>query len=88
MIYRGGKLVLEVEQNVQEIVDHVQQVTQKSIGAIYKGSQLVWRTVYKAIKSCYSSGTWLGGHQMILGKIFNNLRNGKKRKLSKSNRKF
>ncbi len=60
MIYRGGKLVLEVEQNVQEIVDHVQQVTQKSIGAIYKGSQLVWRTVYKAIKSCYSSGTWLG----------------------------
>lgn len=60
MIYRGGKLVLEVEQNVQEIVEHVQQVKQKSIGAIYKGSQLVWRTVYKAIKSCYSSGTWLG----------------------------
>lgn len=60
MIYRGGKLVLEVEQNVQEIVDSVQQVTQLSIGAIYKGTQLVWRTIYKAIKSCYSSGTWLG----------------------------
>lgn len=60
MIYRGGKLVLEVEQNVQEIVDSVQQITQISIGAIYKGTQLVWRTVYKAIKSCYSSGTWLG----------------------------
>ena len=60
MIYRGGKLVLEVEQNVQEIVDNVQQITQKSIGAIYKGTQLVWRTVYKAIKSCYSSGIWLG----------------------------
>ena len=51
MIYRGGKLVLEVEQNV---------IPQKSIGAIYTGSQLVWRTVYKAIESCYSSGTWLG----------------------------
>ena len=60
MIYRGGKLVLEVEQNVQEIVDNVQQITQISSGAIYKGTQLVWRTVYKAIKSCYSSGTWLG----------------------------
>ena len=60
MIYRGGKLVLEVEQNVQEIVDSVQQITQISIGAIYKGTQLVWRTIYKAIKSCYSSGTWLG----------------------------
>ena len=60
MIYRGGKLVLEVEQNVQEIVDNVEQITQISIGARYKGTQLVWRTVYKAIKSCYSSGTWLG----------------------------
>ena len=60
MIYRGGKLVLEVEQNVQEIVDNVQQITQINIGAIYKGTQLVWRTVYKDIKSCYSSGTWLG----------------------------
>ena len=60
MIYRGGKLVLEVEQNVQEIVDSVQQITQISIGAIYKGTQLVWRTIQKAIKSCYSSGTWLG----------------------------
>lgn len=60
MIYRGDKLVLEVEQNVKEIVEQIEQVTQQSIGAIYKGSQLVWRTVYKAIKSCYSSGTWLG----------------------------
>ena len=60
MIYRGDKLVLEVEQNVKEIVEQIEQITQQSIGAIYKGSQLVWRTVYKAIKSCYSSGTWLG----------------------------
>jgi len=60
MIYKGGKLILEVDQNVKEVIEQVEQLTQKSIGAIYKGSQLVWRTVYKAIKSCYSSGTWLG----------------------------
>ena len=60
MIYRGGKLVLEVDQNIREIVDQIEQITQVSIGAIYKGTDLIWRTVYKAIKSCYSSGTWLG----------------------------
>ena len=87
MIYRGGKLVLEVEQNVQEIVDNVQQITQISIGAIYKGTQLVWRTVYKAIKSCYSSGTWLGDKPWTrddLWKAFQFLLNGKKRNSSKS----
>lgn len=60
MIYRGGKLIVQVEKNVLDLVNEVQQRTQKSIGAIYKGSQLVWLTVYNAIKSCYSSGTWLG----------------------------
>ena len=33
---------------------------QKNIGAIYQGTKLVWRTIYNAIKSCFSSGTWLG----------------------------
>ena len=60
MIYRNGELVLEISKNVREIVDQIQQTTQKSIGAIYKGSQLVWLTIYNAIKSCYGSGTWLG----------------------------
>jgi len=60
MIYKGNKLVLEVEQNVIEIINNSSTLVQKNIGAIYKGSQLIWRTIYKAIKSCYSSGTWLG----------------------------
>ena len=59
MIYRNGKLITEVHQNIKEFIDQIQQLVQKDIGAIYKGSQLVWVTVYNAIKSCYGSGTWI-----------------------------
>ena len=59
MIYRNGKPITEVHQNLKEFIDQVQQLVQKDIGAIYKGSQLVWVTVYNAIKSCYGSGTWI-----------------------------
>lgn len=59
MIYRNGKLITEVHQNIKEFIDYIQQLVQKDIGAIYKGSQLVWVTVYNAIKSCYGSGTWI-----------------------------
>ena len=59
MIYRNGKLITEVHQNLKEFIDQIQQLVQKDIGAIYKGSQLVWVTVYNAIKSCYGSGTWI-----------------------------
>lgn len=59
MIYRNGKLITEVHQNIKEFIDQIQQLVQKDIGAIYKGYQLVWVTVYNAIKSCYGSGTWI-----------------------------
>ena len=59
MIYRNGKLITEVHQNIRQLIDQVSQLTEQSIGAIYKGSQLVWVTVYNAIKSCYGSGTWI-----------------------------
>lgn len=59
MIYRNGKLVLEVSNNISEIVDQIEQQVQKKIGAIYKGSQLVWLTIYNAVRSCFGSGTWL-----------------------------
>lgn len=59
MIYRNGKLITEIHQSLKELVNQVSTVTQKSIGAIYKGSQLVWITVYAAIRSCFGSGTWL-----------------------------
>ena len=59
MIYRNGKLILQVQKDILELVEQVQQRVQKNIGAIYKGSQLVWLTVYDAVRSCFSSGTWL-----------------------------
>lgn len=59
MIYRNGKLITEVHQNIRQLIDQVSQLTEQSIGAIYKGSQLIWVTVYNAIKSCFGSGTWL-----------------------------
>lgn len=59
MIYRNGKLITEVHQNIRQLVDQVSQLTEQSIGAIYKGSQLVWVTIYNAVKSCFGSGTWL-----------------------------
>ena len=59
MIYRNGKLITEVHQNIRQLIDQVSQFTEQSIGAIYKGSQLVWVTIYNAVKSCFGSGTWL-----------------------------
>ena len=59
MIYRNGKLILEVQNNMTELVDQIEKQVQRKIGAIHKGSQLVWLTVYNAIRSCFGSGTWL-----------------------------
>lgn len=59
MIYRNGKLITEVHQNIRQLIDQVSQLTEQSIGAIYKGSQLIWVTTYNAVKSCFGSGTWL-----------------------------
>lgn len=59
MIYRNGKLITEVHQNTRQLIDQVSQLTEQSIGAIYKGSQLIWVTIYNAVKSCFGSGTWL-----------------------------
>lgn len=58
MIIKGGKLVLQVQKEITDILTG--EPVQKQIGAIYKGTQLVWRTVYNAIKSCFGSGTWIG----------------------------
>lgn len=59
MIYRNGKLILQVQKQILDTIDRVQQQIEKKIGAIYKGTQLVWMTVYDAIRSCFGSGTWL-----------------------------
>lgn len=59
MIYRNGKIILEIQKEVLELVDKVEEQVQKKIGAIYKGSQLVWLSIYNAIRSCFGSGIWL-----------------------------
>lgn len=58
MIYKNGKIILEVQQDILGTVKKVEERIHKNIGAIYKGSQLVWLTVYNAIRSCFGSGTW------------------------------
>lgn len=56
MIIKGGKLVLQVQKQITDIITG--ESVEKNIGAIYKGTQLVWRTVYSAVKSCFGSGIW------------------------------
>lgn len=65
MIYRNGQLITESHKNIKELLSGVQQLVQKDIGAIYKGSQLVWLTIYNAVKSCYGSGTWISDKNWI-----------------------
>lgn len=60
MIIRNGKLVLEAHREVLETIEGVQEAVQKRIGAIYKGANLIWVTIYNAVRSCFGSGTWLG----------------------------
>lgn len=58
MIFKDGKLILQVQKTITDI--STGQSVQRNIGAIYQGTKLVWRTIYNAIKSCFGSGTWLG----------------------------
>ena len=60
MIIKNGSLVLEAHKEILETIDKIQERVQKRIGAIYKGADLVWLTIYNTIKSCFGSGTWLG----------------------------
>ena len=57
MIFKGGKLILQVQKSITDY--KTGKSVQKNIGAIYQGTKLVWRTVYTAIKSGFGSGTWL-----------------------------
>ena len=58
MIFKERNLILQVQKSI--IDSKTGKSVQKNIGAIYQGTKLVWRTIYNAIKSCFSSGTWLG----------------------------
>ena len=60
MIIKNGNLVLETQKEILETIEGVQKKVQKRIGAIYKGTNLIWLTIYNAVRSCFSGGTWLG----------------------------
>lgn len=59
MILKNNKLVLQVQNNILEFKDNLEQISEKKIGAIYKGAQLVWLTIYDLVRSCFGSGIWL-----------------------------
>lgn len=65
MIRKGKYLVLQVQKDMLQMIEQVEERVQQNIGAIYKGTQLVWLTIYNAVKSCYGSGTWLGDKPWI-----------------------
>ena len=72
MIYKNGHIILEIQKDVLELVDKVEEQVQKKIGAIYKGTQLVWLSVYNAIRSCFGSGIWLKDKPWLNGDSWRN----------------
>lgn len=55
MIYKNGKLITEVQNNQRINGSLIEQ----KIGAIYKGTKLIWLAIYNAVRSCFGGGTWL-----------------------------
>lgn len=70
MIFKGKNLISQVHTSIKDI--NTNKFVQKSISAVYKGSTLVWRTVYNAVKSCFSSGTWRSDKPWLDGDTWRN----------------
>ena len=68
MIFKGKNLISQIHTSIK---DANNEFVQKSIDAIYKGSALVWRTVYNAVKSCFGSGTWRSDKPWLDGDTWN-----------------
>lgn len=67
MIYKHGELVLEVQKDIIN-----KELIQQKIGAIYKGTQLVWMTIYKTLGNCFSTGKWLQAKKWTLDEKWKN----------------
>lgn len=72
MIYKNGEIVLKIQKDVLELVDKVEEQVQKKIGAVYKGAQLVWLSVYDTILNCFNSGQWLQDKQWVQTDLWKN----------------
>ena len=48
MITKNDRFVFNIDINSQPV------------SRVYKGAQLIWLSVYNAIRSCFGSGTWYG----------------------------
>lgn len=72
MIIQNNNLILQVKDNISQVIEGVEKITEKRIGAIYKGAQLVWLTIYDMIKSCFGSGIWLGNRPWLKDDMWKN----------------
>lgn len=70
MILKNGKLILQVQKHVTDKL--IGKSVAKNIGTIYRGSLLLWRTVYNAIKSCFGSGSWLTNKPWLKDDLWKN----------------
>lgn len=60
MILKNNKFVLQVQNSISEFKNNIEAISEKRIGTIYKGAQLVWLTaIYNLIRSCFGSGIWI-----------------------------
>ena len=65
MIFKGDKLILQVRNNISSIKDDIEKITEKNVGKIYKGAQLVWVTIYDLVRSCFGSGHWISDRSWL-----------------------
>jgi hypothetical protein len=56
MIFKGDKLVLQVKNNITSIKDNIEKITERKVGKIYRGTKLIWITIYDLVRSCFGSG--------------------------------
>lgn len=60
MITKNNRFVFNIDINSQPI------------SRVYKGAQLIWLSVYNAIRSCFGSGTWYGNKPWLETDLWRN----------------
>lgn len=65
MIFKGDKLVLQVKNNITSIKDNIEKITERKVGKIYRGTKLIWITIYDLVRSCFGSGQWMSDRSWL-----------------------